>query len=131
MILNASNIGVYALTTRQNWRMEVAPDYTFRLLDTRSPQPGSRLQSIRQQFVARSALALALSRRFGLIQDQASNEGSIGQTEPLEQRDPQLAEQAARVPRSTVLGLKKAYGRSPSSYTLCRTGTKYRSGHWH
>jgi hypothetical protein len=110
VILNAANISVEALTTSQNWRMAVAPDGAFRLIDMRSPQPTSRMQNTRQQ-MSRSALALALWRRFGLIQNQASNEPAFGQGEPPGQRDPQLGLEAARVPRATVLGLRKAYGR--------------------
>src|SRR5580698_3735973 len=78
VILNASNISVEALTTRQNWRMEVADDDSFRLIDMRSSQPPGGLQSMRQQ-MGRSALALALWRRFGLIRNQASNENTFGQ----------------------------------------------------
>jgi hypothetical protein len=127
VILNPSNISVEALTTRQNWRMEVAPDDSFRLIDMRSPQPLSELQSIRQQ-MGRSALALALWRRFGLLQNRASNERTFGQREPLEERDPQLAREAARVPRITVLGLKKAYGpRLLLVYTPAFFGTRYDS----
>jgi hypothetical protein len=66
VILNAPNLSVYALTTTQNWRMEVAPDDSFRLIDMRSPKPAGERRSIGQQ-IGRSALALALWRRFGLI----------------------------------------------------------------
>jgi hypothetical protein len=118
VILNASNIGVEALTTRQNWRMEVAPDDSFRLIDMRSPQSLSWLQSMRQQ-MGRSAVALALWRRFGLIQNQASNERPF---------NPQLAQEAARVPFITVLGLKKAYGpRLLLVYAPALFGTHYDS----
>jgi hypothetical protein len=94
-VINAPNISVYALTTRQNWRMEVAPDDSFRLIDMRSPQPAGERRSMGQQ-IGRSALALALWRRFGLIQNQASN--------PVfseEIRDSHLAIEGARVPRAT------------------------------
>jgi hypothetical protein len=118
VIFNDSNIGVEALTTRQNWRMEVGPDDSFRLIDMRSPQSLSWLQSMRQQ-MGRSALALALWRRFGLIQNQASNETPF---------NPQLAREAARVPRITVLGLKKAYGpRLLLVYAPALFGTRYDS----
>ena len=73
---------------------------------------------MRQQ-VGRSALALALWRRLGLIQNQR---------ERLEQRDPQLALDGARVPRITVLGLKKAYGpRLLIVYAPAYFGTRYDS----
>ncbi len=110
VVLNASNIGVYALTARQNWRMQVAPGDSFRLIDMRPPQSAGGPLSMRQQ-LGRSALALALWRRFGLIQNQASNEESFNPSEPPDRLDPQLALEAARVPRATVLGLKQAYGR--------------------
>ena len=127
VILNAWNISVQALTTRQNWRMEVAPDDSFRLIDMRSPQSLSGLQSLRQQ-MGRSVLALALWRRFGLIQTQPPNEQSFDQREPLEPRDLQMARAAARVPRITVLGLKKAYGpRLLIVYAPVFFGTRYDS----
>jgi lysophospholipase L1-like esterase len=110
VVLNAANISAEALTTRQNWRMAGAPDGTFRLIDMRSLQPTSRMQRMRQQ-MGRSALALALWRRFWLIQNKPSKEPAFGQGEPPGQRDPQLALEAARVPRATVHGLRKAYGR--------------------
>lgn len=127
VVLNAANISVEALTTRQNWRIAVASDGAFRLIDMRSLQPASRLQSMRRN-IGRSALALALWRRFGLIQNQAFNGLSFGQSEHLEQRDPQLALEVARVPRATVLGLKKAYGRRLLIvYVPAFFGTRYDS----
>lgn len=119
VILNAPNISIYALTTRQNWRMEVAPDDSFRLIDMRS---ASGRRSMGQQ-IGRSALALALWRRFGLIQNQTSIPA------PSEEiRDPHLAIEAARVPRATVLGLKKAYGsRLLIVYVPQFFGTRYSS----
>jgi hypothetical protein len=105
VILNAPNIGVYALTTRQNWRMEVAPDDSFRLIDMRPPQPAGELRTMGRQ-IGRSLLALALWRRFGLIQNRASNplpsEEIFRPNEPPDRRDPQLALEAARVPRDSA-----------------------------
>src|SRR5450755_2285661 len=100
VVLNSSNIGVYALTTTQNWRMEVNPDGSYRLIDMRPPRAVGRIQNVRRE-IGRSALALALWRRAGL-----------GATEnvPVEHLDARLVEEAARVPRAMVLGLKKAYG---------------------
>ena len=108
----------------------MTPEDSFRLIDMRSPK-FSRVQSLRQQ-VGRSALALALWRRFGLIQNQASNEKSFVQRDlvqrDLEQGDPQLALDAARVPRITVRGLKKAYGpRLLIVYSPAFFGTRYDS----
>jgi hypothetical protein len=118
VILNASNISVEALITRQNWRMEVNSDDSFRLIDMRAPQSHSWLQNMRQQ-MGRSALALALWRRFGLFQNQASNEKPF---------NPPLTRDAARVPRITVLGLKKAYGtRLLMVYAPALFGTRYDS----
>jgi hypothetical protein len=123
VILNAPNISVYALNTTQNWRMEVAPDDSFRLIDMRPPQTAGERRSMGQQ-IGRSALALALWRRFGLIKNQATSTVSSDEI-----RDPQLALEAARVPRATVLGLKKAYGpRLLIVYVPEFFGTRYSSG---
>jgi hypothetical protein len=127
VVVNAANISIEALTTRQNWRMSVAPDGAFKLIDMRSLQPTNRMRNMRQQ-MGRSALALALWRRFWLIQNQASTEPAFGQGEPPGQRDPQLALEAARVPRATVLGLRKAYGhRLLIVYAPAFFGTSYES----
>ena len=105
VILNAANISVYALTTTQNWRMEVDRDGSFRLIDMRTPPTISRMQTLRRE-IGRSALALGLWRRAGLMQNQMANEENV----PLQQQNPRLAQEAARVPRATVIGLTKAYG---------------------
>ena len=123
VILNAANISVYALTTTQNWRMEVDRDGSFRLIDMRTPPTISRMQTLRRE-IGRSALALGLWRRAGLMQNQMANEENI----PLEQQDPRLAQEAARVPRATVIGLTKAYGsRLIIVYTPEFFGTDYDS----
>ena len=57
----------------------------------------------------KSVLALALRRRIGLIQDRLANEKTTAKS-ALEDRDPKVAEEAARIPRATVTGLKQAYG---------------------
>ncbi len=120
VVLNAANISVYALTTTQNWRMEVVDDDSFRLIDMRRPSGTGRVQSIRQQ-IGRSALALALWRRMGLI-------WNTSESAPQEQRDPRLAEEATRVPRATVQGLQKCYGsRLVIIYTPEFFGTRYDS----
>jgi hypothetical protein len=57
----------------------------------------------------RSALGAALWRRLNLIEirlDQARSSGSA----ILKQRESSLAEEAMRVPRATVLGLKQVFG---------------------
>jgi hypothetical protein len=117
VILNAANISVYALTTTQNWRMELAAGDSYRLMDMRSPPTIGRLQSLRRQ-IGRSSLALALWRRMGLIRDRGD----------LEEPDPRMTEEAARIPRVTVLGLKKAYGsRLIIMYTPAFFGLDYDS----
>jgi hypothetical protein len=127
VILNAANISVYALTTTQNWRMEAAPDDSFRLIDMRPAPDIGRLQKLRRE-MGRSALALALWRRVGLIQNSRANEESYTEKAPLEQHDPRLAQEAAHVPRATVLGLKRAYGpRLLIVYTPEFFGTHYDS----
>ncbi len=116
VLLNASNLGVYALTTTQNWRMQVNSDGAWRLIDLRPPQAVGRIQKVRRE-IGRSSLALAVWRRLGVI---------FTENRPPEQHDPRLAEQAARVPRATVLGLKIAYGsRLLIVYTPEFFGTRY------
>jgi hypothetical protein len=107
VILNAANIGANALTTTQNWRMEIASDGSFHLIDMRPPPAASRMQDVRRE-IGRSALALALWRRMGVIRNAVINREN--DATPPAQPDPRLAQEAARVPRATVLGLKKAYG---------------------
>jgi len=115
VVLNADNIGVYALTTTQNWRMEVGEDDSVRLIYMRPPAPAGRMQELRHA-LGRSALALAVWRRLGQKQNAP----------PQERHDPGLAMQATRVPRATVLGLKKAYGsRLMIVYAPSFFGTRY------
>lgn len=117
VVLNAANISVYALTTTQNWRMEVAADDSVRLIDMRPSPAVGRVQTLRRE-IGRSALALALWRRIGQIHP------GINPATP----DPRLAEEGARVPRATVLGLKRAYGsRLLIVYTPEDFGTHYDS----
>lgn len=108
VVLNAANIGVYALTTTQNWRMEVDSDDSFRLIDMRPPPAAGHLRTLGRG-IGRSALALALWRRLGLI-NRAATEESFAGNAPVGPRDPGLTGKAARVPSITVLGLKRAYG---------------------
>lgn len=123
VVLNAANISVYALTTKQNWRMEVDRDGSFRLIDMRPRQTFSRIQTVRRE-IGRSALALGLWRRAGLMQNQMANEEDAY----LQQQNPRLAQEAARVPRATVIGLAKAYGsRLIIVYTPEFFGTDYDS----
>jgi hypothetical protein len=124
VVLNAANIGVYALTTTQNWRMEVDCDNSFRLIDMRPPPATSRLRTLGRE-IGRSALALALWRRLGLI-SRAANEESFAGNALVGPRDPRLTQEAARVPRISVLGLKIAYGpRLVIVYTPYFPGTDY------
>ena len=124
VVLNAANISVRALTTTQNWRMEVLADDSVRLIDMR-PGPGTAVHEMRR-VIGRSALALALRRRVGVIENRAGNADSLDENAPLEQSNPRLAEEAARVPRATVLGLQRAYGsRLIIVYTPYFPGTQY------
>lgn len=117
VVLNAPNISMHALTTTQNWRMQVAADDSVRLIDMRPPAAASRMQTVRRE-IGRSALALALWRRIGQIHPGISPPPS----------DPQRAEEAARVPRATVLGLKRTFGsRLLIVYTPEDFGTHYDS----
>ena len=121
VVLNADNIGIYALTTTQNWRMEVAPDDSVRLIDMRPSQAVSRAHEFGRE-IGRSTLALALWRRFGQIRNRSNAEPP----DPDFARE--AAQEAARVPRATVLGLKKAYGsRLVIVYVPYFEGTNYAS----
>ena len=107
VVLNSYNIGVNALTSH-DWRMEVASDYSIRLIH--GPYP--RRTAFRDRFVqwtGRSALALALWRRAGAIWSRRALESGTAST-ILERHNSRLAEEAARVPRATVMALKKSYG---------------------
>jgi hypothetical protein len=65
VLLNPYNIGVNALTSH-DWRMEVASDYSVRLLHGPYPHQ-TALRKTLLRWTGRSALALALWRRMGLI----------------------------------------------------------------
>ncbi len=106
VVLNSYNIGVNTLTTSRDWRMEVAPDYTVRLIHVLY-QPRTSWREMLLQWTARSSLALAIWRRQGLIWGRLALEHG---TAEVERYDARLAEQATRIPRATVLALKKAYG---------------------
>lgn len=126
VVFNPYNLGANALTTTQNWRIEIAPDDSFRLIDMRSPPVASRLQTIRRR-IGRSALALGLWRRWGETRNRGSEEERAIQGAPA-QSDPNLAAQAARLPRIILTALKKAYGsRLIIVYTPEFFGTHYDS----
>jgi hypothetical protein len=123
VILNAANISVYALTTKQNWRMEVDRDGSFRLIDMRTAPTFSRMQTLRRE-IGRSALALGLWRRAGLMQNEMAN----GENASQQQQNTRLEQEAARVPRATISGLTKVYGpRLIIVYTPEFFGTDYDS----
>ena len=107
VVLNSYNIGVNALIFSSDWRMEVASDYSVRLIH--GPYPGrSALHETLLQWTGRSALALAVWHRLGLIRSRLALESAAADTS--EQQDARLDEEAARVPHATVLALKMAYG---------------------
>ena len=107
VVLNPYNIGVNALMAR-DWRMEVAPDYSLRLIH--GPlQHQTAFRETLVQWMGHSALALALWRRLGVIWSRRALGSGTAET-ILEQHDSRFAEEAARVPRATVLALKKSYG---------------------
>jgi hypothetical protein len=107
IVLNSYNIGVNALISN-DWRMEVAQDYSVRLIHSPSRRRTAFGETL-LQWTGSSALALALLRRLGLIRGRmALYSGSTSSI--LEPRDSRLAQEADRVPRATVLALKKAYG---------------------
>jgi hypothetical protein len=108
VVLNSYNIGADALMKSHDWHMEVASDYSIRLIHgTYLRQTAFRDRLVR--WTGRSALALALWRRVGVISSRGTPESGAAAT-ILEQHDSRLAEEAARVPRATVLALKKAFG---------------------
>jgi len=73
------------------------------------PYPGrTALHETLLQWTRRSALALALWHRLGLIRHRLAPESAAADTTS-EQQDVRRGEEAARVPHATVLALKKAY----------------------
>jgi hypothetical protein len=107
VVLNSYNIGVNALVIPDGWRMEVTPD-AFRLIDGR-PLGHSRWRHTLGQLAKHSRLFLGLGQRLGLFQTRLARE-SYAKQMVSQERESALNEQAARVPRATVLGLKEAFG---------------------
>ena len=107
VVLNSYNIGVNALVIRGGWRMEVAPDFSFRLIDGR-PRGHGRWHTL-APLVRHSTLLLSLVQRMGLFQTRLAQESYAKQmfSQKLES---DLVEEAARVPHASVLGLKRAFG---------------------
>ena len=103
VVLNSFNIGVNALTTTENWRMELGPGDSARLIDMRATPKAAR-ERLRRE-IGRSALLLAIWRRLGLL-----NRRTADASADASEHHPELAQAAARVPRATVAGLKRAYG---------------------
>jgi hypothetical protein len=102
VVLNAYNIGAPALTATGNWRMELGPGDSFRLIEAR-PRPSSGWRITARRWVAHSTLAMALAQRLGLIRSQRAANASA-------QQSAVGSDESAGVPRATVLGLKEAYG---------------------
>jgi len=108
LVINAY-FSAHALTATRNWRMQLNPGDSYRLIDVRPPSTISRPQRIRRQ-IGRSALALALWRRLEMIWTTGASIQSLAESVRSEQQDPLLAAQTARVTRTAILGLKRAYG---------------------
>jgi hypothetical protein len=108
VVVNSYNIGVNALMTSSDWRVEVSSDYSVRLIHSTYPRR-TALHETLLQWTGRSALALALWHRLGLIRNRLALESAAVDTTS-EQQDLRLDKEAARVPHATVLALKKAYG---------------------
>jgi len=100
VVLNAYNLSA-EVTTSGNWRMELAPDGSFRLIEGQHPA-STGWRNTARQWAVRSTLAVALWHRLGLIQNLL-----VPNTIAQQDRRP---EDATRILRATVLGLKKAYG---------------------
>ena len=100
VVLNAYNVSAQ-VTTSGNWRMELAPDDSFRLIEVRPP-PSTGWRNTARQWAVRSTLGIALWHRLGLIQNRLAPNAIAEQDHG--------SEANARVLRATVLGLKQAYG---------------------
>lgn len=105
VLLNSYNLGVNAVLRPSGEMSQMAPDGSFRYAAYRQ----NNLPRALLAWGRKSALALALRRRIGLIQDRLAAEKATAQT-ALEERDPKVTEEAARIPRATVIGLRQAYG---------------------
>jgi hypothetical protein len=108
VVLNSYNIGMNALVIRGGWRMEVASDYSFRLIDGRPPGHGRWRQTL-GPLVGHSTLFLGLGQRLGLFQTRLAQE-SYARQMVSQNVESALDQQAAWVPRASVLGLKRAFG---------------------
>jgi hypothetical protein len=108
VVLNSYTIGVNALVTLNDWRMEVATDGSCRLVDGRAP-PHGRWGKAMRQVAGHSTFVLALWRRIGLIENRLAQLHFSAKT-AAEPRDHRLAEESGLVPRATVLGLKRVLG---------------------
>lgn len=107
VVLNSYTVNMNALLTLNDWRMEIAADGSFRLIDGRPSPHGGWGKTIRQ-VAGHSTLALALWHRLGLIHIKVTQERFFKRSS-VQACVQRLSEQAARVPRTTVLGLKKIF----------------------
>jgi hypothetical protein len=104
VLLNGTDFGADAIVTGRYFRMRIAPDESFRLIDLREPEATGPAEQLRQ-LGARSSLLLTLRRR---ITDMLAN-SVHAKRKPMAASDP-LREEIARVPRASMRGLKQAYG---------------------
>jgi hypothetical protein len=100
VVLNAYNISG-KVTTSGSWRMELAPDDSFRLIEDRHP-PSAGWRHTARQWAVRSTLGIALLHRLGVIQNRLVPNAIAEQARGNEAN--------TRILRATVLGLKNAYG---------------------
>ena len=108
VILNSFNIGVNALELQGGWRMEVAPDYSFRLIDGR-PRGQGRLRQTLGPLFRHSTLFLGLVQRAGLFRTRLA-QGSCSKQTVNQDLESAIDPETDRVPRASVLGLKRAFG---------------------
>jgi hypothetical protein len=100
VVLNAYNVSTQ-VTTSGDWRIESAPDDSFRLIEVRHP-PSTGWRNTARQLALRSTLGIALWHRLGLIQNRLAPNAIPEQDHGNEAN--------ARVLRAIVVGLKEAYG---------------------
>jgi hypothetical protein len=112
VVLNSYNVGVNALASSGGWHMEVAPDYSFRLIDDRLLAHQGLWRKL-WRLAGYSVLVRGLGRRWGLFESRLVHESYAQEVAGENHRYHRSSwnEEASRVPRATVLGLKSTFGK--------------------
>ena len=105
VVLNSYNVRANAVPRPSGAISELAPDGLFRNGALRQ----TKLARIVLVWARKSTLALALRRRFGLIQNRVAAEKASRQT-PSPERGQNTGQQIAQAARGNIMGLKQAYG---------------------